>query len=192
MTDMEVGALDISEQIEVAKASLERINGWIDNCDTKAGTILALIGVLLTIVFTNEGLNELYKLMSRVFPPRSFCGFLYLLLFVSSVILLIIGLLHLIWTLMAVTDAKKYSQSGVTTNSLLHFKSISDRTDYQRLYDDFITQSKESYLNDLMSQVYINSIIANKKYENYNNGLRYTIEGFIAFIIMFLLGLYLY
>ena len=45
--------LDTEEQIEEAKASLDRINGWINGCDSKAGTVLALTGVLLTIIFTN-------------------------------------------------------------------------------------------------------------------------------------------
>ena len=38
------------KQVEAAKATLERINSWINNCDTKAGAILALLGVILTLV----------------------------------------------------------------------------------------------------------------------------------------------
>ena len=32
-----VDTLDTEEQIEEAKASLDRINGWINSCDSKAG-----------------------------------------------------------------------------------------------------------------------------------------------------------
>ena len=47
-----VDTLDVDEQIEEAKASLDRINAWINSCDSKAGIVLALVGVLLTIIFT--------------------------------------------------------------------------------------------------------------------------------------------
>ena len=55
--------LDTEEQIEEAKASLDRINGWINSCDSKAGTVLALTGVLLTIIFTNDGMTEMYNVL---------------------------------------------------------------------------------------------------------------------------------
>lgn len=42
----EMEKLGTDEQIEEAKASLDRINGWINSCDSKAGTVLALTGVL--------------------------------------------------------------------------------------------------------------------------------------------------
>lgn len=45
-----VDTLDVDEQIEEAKASLDRINAWINSCDSKAGIVLALVGVLLTII----------------------------------------------------------------------------------------------------------------------------------------------
>ena len=52
--------------------------------------------------------------------------------------------------------------------------------------------TKEEYLNDLLSQIYINSKIANEKHVNYNKGIKWTIIGFIALIVMFLIGIYLY
>ena len=51
-----VDTLDVDEQIEEAKASLDRINAWINSCDSKAGIVLVLVGVLLTIIFTNDGM----------------------------------------------------------------------------------------------------------------------------------------
>ena len=48
------------EQIEEAQASLERVDGWINSCDAKAGILFAVIGVLLTIMFTGDGVKALY------------------------------------------------------------------------------------------------------------------------------------
>ena len=59
----EMEKLGTDEQIEEAKASLDRINGWINSCDSKAGTVLALTGVLLTIIFTNDGMTEIYNVL---------------------------------------------------------------------------------------------------------------------------------
>ena len=74
-----VDTLDTEEQIEEAKASLDRINGWINSCDSKAGTVLALTGVLLTIIFTNDGMAEMYKVLQNIFPPANFCTVIYIL-----------------------------------------------------------------------------------------------------------------
>ena len=51
---------------------------------------------------------------------------------------------------------------------------------------------KKEYLKDLLSQVYINSKIAHKKYLNYNTGVYLTIIGFISFVVIFLIGIYVY
>lgn len=70
--------LDTEEQIEEAKASLDRINGWINSCDSKAGTVLALTGVLLTIIFTNDGVAEMYNVLQSIIPPVNFLySFIY-------------------------------------------------------------------------------------------------------------------
>ena len=70
--------LDTEEQIEEAKASLDRINGWINSCDSKAGTVLAMTGVLLTIIFTNDGVAEMYNVLQSIIPPANFCTVLYI------------------------------------------------------------------------------------------------------------------
>lgn len=69
--------LDVDEQIEEAKASLDRINAWINSCDSKAGIVLALVGVLLTIIFTNDGMAEMYNVLQNIMPPANFCTILY-------------------------------------------------------------------------------------------------------------------
>ena len=78
------------------------------------------------------------------------------------------------------------------TDSVLFFGKISDRASYQIFQNDILSIKKEDYLKDLLSQVYINSKIANEKYVNYNKGIKWTKIGFIAFIVMFLIGIFLY
>lgn len=184
--------LDTEEQIEEAKASLDRINGWINSCDSKAGTVLALTGVLLTIIFTNDGVAEMYNVLQSIIPPANFCTVLYIGFLGISVFTLCYGIARLITTLIARIDANIYQQPEMITDSVLFFGKISDRASYQIFQNDILSIKKEDYLKDLLSQVYINSKIANEKYMNYNKGIKWTIIGFVAFIVMFLIGIFLY
>lgn len=72
------------------------------------------------------------------------------------------------------------------------FGKISDKASYQVFQNEVLNMTKEEYLNDLLSQIYINSKIANEKHVNYNKGIKWTIIGFIALVVMFLIGIYLY
>lgn len=184
--------LDKDEQIEEAKASLDRINGWINSCDSKAGTVLALIGVLLTIIFTNDGLTAMYNVLQKSIPPVNFCTVLYLGLLGISALVLGYGMARLVLTLVARIDSNVYKEPGMITDSVLFFGKISNRASYQIFQSDVLNMKKEDYLKDLLSQIYINSKIANEKHVNYNKGIKWTIIGFIAFIVMFLIGIYLY
>ena len=67
-----------------------------------------------------------------------------------------------------------------------------EKDDREVFQNDVLNMTKEEYLNDLLSQIYINSKIANEKHVNYNKGIKWTIIGFIALVVMFLIGIYLY
>ena len=123
--------LDTEEQIEEAKASLDRINGWINSCDSKAGAVLALTGVLLTIIFTNNGIAEMYNVLQNIIPPANFCTVLYIVFLGSSVFMLYYGIARLILSLVARIDPNIYQQPGLITDSVLFFGKISDRPSYQ-------------------------------------------------------------
>ena len=42
--------MDMSEKMEMSEKILDRIIGFINSCDSKASIVLALIGVLLTVI----------------------------------------------------------------------------------------------------------------------------------------------
>lgn len=50
-------------KIEIAAQTLDRNINFITNCDNKTSIVLATFGVLLTIILTNEGLNELFNII---------------------------------------------------------------------------------------------------------------------------------
>lgn len=55
------GTEDIEYKIEIATQTLDRNIGFVTNCDNKTSIVLATFGVLLAIILTNEGLNEIFK-----------------------------------------------------------------------------------------------------------------------------------
>lgn len=186
------GMIEEDEQIEEAKVSLERINSWINSCDSKAGTVLALVGVIWTIIFTNDGILTMKNLINQLLPPKSFCMILYLLFLSSTLLGMIYGVIHLINVLIAKIDVTVFAEQGIQTSSVLFFGSISNKNSYLDFKREVLNLNKQAYLNDLLSQIYINSKIAQKKYENYNKGIKWTILGFVMFIAFLLIGLYLY
>ena len=53
---------DLEYKIEIATQTLDRNIGFVTNCDNKTSIVLATFGVLIAIIFTNEGLNEIFNI----------------------------------------------------------------------------------------------------------------------------------
>ena len=56
---------DIKYKIEIATQTLERNISFVVNCDNKTSIVLAIVGALLTIILTNEGLNEIFCIIKK-------------------------------------------------------------------------------------------------------------------------------
>ena len=122
---------------------LDRTIDFVRNCDNKASIFLGTFGVILTIVLTTEGLNNLMSIVRTAIAQKTFCNALYLLLLAGSIIVMVFGLSQII---------------------------------------------KEVLLNDVISQIYINSCICHDKYKNYQCGLKWTLIGFCGFSVLWIIG----
>lgn len=169
--------------------NLENINSWINNSDTKASIVLGLNGVILSIIFTNDiFINKYTNIFKKVFKNINFSDILYIGFTISSIAMLVFGLYKLIKvlvpTLKATLNNSKPSHNyfgGIASfNSCLEFKTSLN------------SLSEEDVIDELLSQVYINSIICNNKFKNFRGGLKYSLIGFILIIILFTLGLLVY
>ena len=86
--------------IDDAYKSLDNINSWIINSDTKASIVLGLLGVLFTIIFSNSDfINILNKLINEIFNDIMFCDIFYLIIMFFSLVLFINGIYNLILVL---------------------------------------------------------------------------------------------
>ena len=156
--------------------TLELVNSWINNCDQKAGIVLAVVGVIVTVVMT----SDFVKFMREyVFVPfMDYCSgnkelsfswsrFTVFFLFVIAVIILITCCCYLFRAIRANIDyTKMYKENPeLEKTSQIFYGTISGMK-----YDDFKKGGIE-FVDDLKSQIYVNSNIATTKFQNYNEGL---------------------
>lgn len=179
----------MEKKIEKAKSKFEIVNQWISNCDTKSSILLAFYGVLLTVVFTSEITCKISTTLSMTANLNDI-GLTEIMNFISLISIIVffvcsfLCLLFVYNTLKARINADAYSQPELKTDSNIFFLKISNKTyiDFKRVTN---TEENEDYLNDLNSQIYINSKIATQKFKAYNKSLLFGFLGLIS------LGLYL-
>jgi hypothetical protein len=110
---------DIDFKIEIATQTLERNIGFINSCDNKASIILTVVGVLLTIILTNEGIIRIFVLLQNCINAKTMCSIIYLILLSAVLLILCAGLVLLINVLIAKVD-----NSEVSNNSPIFFSGI--------------------------------------------------------------------
>ena len=181
---------DLEYKIEIATQILDRNIGFVTNCDNKTSIVLATFGVLLAIILTNEGLNEIFNIVKACIATKTFCSLLYLLCFAGAIFYMVLGMLNIGSVLVAKTSEEAIGRKD--ENSRIFFAGIRKNGDYNTYHQKFCAMSKEDLLNDLIEQIYINADIASIKYATYNRGLRRTIVGFLFFVVLLLIGIYIY
>jgi hypothetical protein len=168
------------------------LNHWINNCDSKSSFLLGFNGVIITLIASSKLINSMKSVfLSR--PSVNCIDFNSIKVFLSLLVLLgfvfyTIKTFYFIYnTLKARINAEIYSQNLLNTNSNIFFLNIA-----KNKYEDFSkiinNENKSQFLNDLNSQIYINSCIATSKFINYNKSLNSTFIGIICLIFFVLLS----
>lgn len=173
------------DNLEYAYKSLDRVDSWLNNCDSKIAILLGFIGVEITVFITTGFLKEVLNLIKSIFKDihngqNLVCNFSAVILLFVGVIILVISWVKLYSAIVARIDDSKYDDPGLKKQSNLFFGSITTRSfmDLKRSVRD--SKEKEQ-IDDVLSQVYISSSIAEVKFKNYNSGLRWTIIANIYF-----------
>lgn len=156
--------------------TLETVNSWVNNCDQKAGILLTVVGVAITVLITSDILKYLRNYIFKPFMDYwvgnqelsfSWGRFTVFILLCVAALWLLLSCLYLFRAIAAnINYTKMFEENpGLLKTSYIFFGSISGMT-----YDDF-KKEKIDYLDDLKSQIYVNSKIASAKFMNYNKGL---------------------
>lgn len=181
---------EIEYKIEIATQTLDRNIGFVTNCDNKTSIILTAVGVLLTIILTNEGLNQILQILKSCIGLKNFCSILYLICFACAIFIMVFGMFNLGSVLVANTSEEAIGRKNA--NSRIFFGGIKESGNHTDYKQRFYTMSREELLNDLIEQIYVNADIATTKYAKYNRGLKLTILGFALFVTFLFIGIYLY
>ncbi len=94
--------------------------------------------------------------------------------------------------LKANTDYNIHLEEDLAKDSIIYFGTIKKHNKYKQYKNTVINIKNEEYLNDLLSQIYINSKIAYAKFENYNKGIQYIFIGTFVLTIILILGYSIY
>lgn len=189
-TDTRPDKEELNYKIEIATQTLDRNISFVANCDNKTSIVLASFGVLLAIILTNEGLNEILNIVKTCIATKTFCNILYLLCLAGATFVMVFGLFNLGSVLAANTTEEAIGKKDESSH--IFFAGIRKNGDYETYNQKFLAMDRESLLNDLTEQIYINADIASIKYASYNRGLRCTAIGFLFFIALLLIGIYKY
>ena len=189
-TDTRPDKEELNYKIEIATQTLDRNISFVANCDNKTSIVLASFGVLLAIILTNEGLNEILNIVKTCIATKTFCNILYLLCLAGATLVMVFGLFNLGSVLAANTTEEAIGKKDESSH--IFFAGIRKNGDYETYNQKFLAMDRESLLNDLTEQIYINADIASIKYASYNRGLRCTAIGFLFFIALLLIGIYKY
>lgn len=169
-----------SEPVKKGKDDLQHtydtVNSWVNNCDQKAGILLTVVGVAMTILATSDFLKYL---RTYIFVPFvkywseetgltfSWSRFAVFVLLLIAAAMLIASCYYLFKAISANInyDEERKKYPSMVKSSYIFFGSICKMS-----YGDF-KKEEIDYLDDLRSQIYVNSKIATAKFKNYSKGL---------------------
>jgi hypothetical protein len=176
----------MSNKIENGFTRLDNINSWINNCDSKSSYILTFFGVVVTIIFTSDIGKEMISTLdfysSNEVTKESFYNFTQLFLFLLFLLSSLVTLYFIYNTLKAKINTSIYTQDDLVTSSNIFFGTISTK-EFKDFNNQVKAETEGSLINDLNSQIFINSNIANAKFKNYNLSLKFMTITFLIFLL---------
>lgn len=178
------------KKTEKALKKLEIINHWLSNCDSKCSMVLAFYSVIVTIIFSTGIGSEMLKTFTYRYSNT--CDFISIKLFISLLLSLafffsvIITLIHIYKTLKGNININAHKEKKLNTNSNIFFNSIVNKN-FETFEYISNNENKSEFLNDINSQVFINSKIVSYKFKHYNRSLFWALFTFIIFILFILM-----
>ncbi|MDD4164032.1 MAG: DUF5706 domain-containing protein [Eubacteriales bacterium] len=168
---------------------LNRNTTWIENCDSKASIITSGIGVVIGILLATDYVAKFQEIYTYMVDQTGFWSMIYLILSGISIIGILIGCFSLIQVLIARIDPNEFSDKGIQLESLIYFSSIAKFKTLSAYRQKLEKCDLEKMNNDLISQIYICSLICDKKFRHYKLGLFISLAGFSLFITLAVIGL---
>lgn len=173
---------------EELSETLERINGWIENCDAKVSTILSGMGVFAGILLATDYVSKFIAVFRFMCEKINIWTVVYLAINTLSLCSLIYGTFLLVGVLFARVDPEEFENRGVRNESLIFFSAIAKNRTLSEYKEKLKECSSEQMKVDFISQIYICSLICEKKFSLYKKGVTFSIAGFCIFMITAIIG----
>lgn len=168
---------------------LDRNTAWIENCDSKTSIILAGFGVIVGILLATDYASKFVSIFRYMASNVSFWSIVYLIFCVFAIGLILAGCVCWLTVLFARVNLDDFSDRGIRSDSLVFFSSIAKHKTLS-LYKQNLEKCETAQINDdLISQIYICSIICDKKFKYYKLGLLLASIGSLLFVTLFVIGL---
>lgn len=166
-----------------------QVSSWINNCDSKASILLALIGVILSIVFTSDYIlngvegqvKDVIGLMKGDSAPCACASILTLVVLGFSIGWFIDSIRNLIQVLFARFDDSRDADNP----SILFYRSIGAKpyAEYKQLVESF---DEDLLIEDKLREVHDCSKICTRKFNYYNAGIKSMKRGLVLFAVYIL------
>lgn len=174
--------------------NLDRVNFWINNCDTKASFVLAFLGIFIGVLFTSDYIYDNFKMMGSMLLTlksgdfKSFFAILTVFSLIAFIWFFIKAGKNILDTLTPSIQPVEFEGQGLKTDSNLHFQKIVSKGFEKHLNEVSNIASEKDLLLDIESQVFINSKIATRKFTAFKSAINDTRYCLISFVVFLILG----
>lgn len=169
--------------------TFDRCIAWIENCDTKASITLGGLGVILSILLASDYVKKISEVFQYMLDNIGFLAGLHLCLTTLSLLAVVVGILFLLRVLIPKIDTKEFEDKEIVGDSLIFFSTIAKNKSFATYKAKIEDCSEGGLLDDMLSQIYICSLICEMKFRNYKTGLFLSIMGFLLFAAMMIIGI---
>ena len=139
--------------------------------------MLGVFGIALSGLLSETILNTLFSNLNLAIGSDGFFAPIFLVLFALSSLSIITGLFLLISAISARTKPS-------TKDSKIYFVDIAWNANAEAYKKKLVPLNEADVIDDLISQIYINSKICTRKYKRYNFGLKTLAIGIVVFLLV--------
>lgn len=168
--------------------NLERVNFWINNSDCKASFVLAFIGAFISIGLTSSLMSDNFKniFTSLLTIKIEFKALISLLIIINLIVLtffVVKSVFYLLDVLTAKIDIKEFENTDIVKDSKIFFASIA-ASNFNEFNNKLNLMDEKDVVDDLNSQIFINSKICTVKFEKFNKAIQNAKKMFFCFIVL--------
>ena len=184
----EKGSIGKDDAIDI----LDRVIGFVGNCDNKASIMLGIFTALVALVVTTDGISGIIEIITDIHHGLSIYGILFLILWGFSFISLLVGSYFFILALKGNTESGTIAEDSRQLDSIVFFGDIAKNKSCDEYRKKLLAQNESDLIDDLIMAIYMNSRICSTKFKNYNLGLKISVIAYSAFFMLWLVGYILF